>query len=190
MPIKTAAYRHHSPFPAKAQLSKTRQAVIVRVHCFKRRAMAQAFLVEQDTLTIASKLRGLPSPVIIHVLIDEKPSNSSPSPVIIHVFIDQKTRTTTELVPLLLSSMYSQMKNWHHRKVQTLRLVDESYGCPPKIADPFNLFYLYQNIEILIFSIAPELHLYYFILFYQPFSIRFLCLVCNSFEFMFFYSNK
>lgn len=107
MPIKTAAYRHHSPFPAKAQLSKTRQAVIARVHCFKRRAMAQAFLVEQDTLTIASKLRGLPSPVIIHVLIDEKPSNSSPSPVIIHVFIDQKTRTTTELVPLLLSSMYS-----------------------------------------------------------------------------------
>jgi hypothetical protein len=160
MPITTAAYRHHSPFPAKAQLSKTKQPVIVRVHCFKRRAMAQDFLVAQDTFTIASKLRGLPSPVIIHVLIDEKPSNSSPSsviidlfidekppnsrpyPVIIHVHIDenpvvnsknqpdnrpgsvpasnnrptlvppspcihrQKTKSTTELVPLLLSSMY------------------------------------------------------------------------------------
>jgi hypothetical protein len=102
MPITTAAYRHHSPFPASAQLSKTRQAVIARVHCFKRRAMAQAFLVEQDTLTIASKLRGLPSPVIIHVLIDEKPSNSSPSSVIIHLFIDENRRT---LVPILLSSM-------------------------------------------------------------------------------------
>jgi hypothetical protein len=51
------------------------------------------------------------------------------------------------------------MKNWHHRKVQTLRLVDESSGCPQNIADPFNLFSLYQNIEILKFSIAPELHL-------------------------------
>jgi phenylpyruvate tautomerase PptA (4-oxalocrotonate tautomerase family) len=90
MPITAAACRHHSPFPASAQLSKTKQAVIVRVHCFKRRAMAQACLAAQDTLTIASKLRGLPSPVIIHVLIDEKPPNSSPSPVIIHVFIDEK----------------------------------------------------------------------------------------------------
>jgi hypothetical protein len=146
MPITTAAYRHHSPFPASAQLSKTKQAVIVRVHCFKRRGMAQACLVAQDTLTIASKLRGLPSPVIIHVLIDEKPPNSSPSPVIIHLFIDEKPpnsrpypviihrRNTIELsslscyhpctqtkkhqtiVPVLLSSMYSDEKPPNYRR--------------------------------------------------------------------------
>jgi hypothetical protein len=90
MPITKAGYRHLSPFPASAQLRKTKQAVIVRVQCFKRRAMAQACLVAQDTLTSASKLRGLPSPVIIHVLTDEKPPDSSPSPVIIHVLIDEK----------------------------------------------------------------------------------------------------
>ncbi len=57
--------------------------------CALRRAMAKACLAAQDTLTIASKLRSSPSPVIIHVFIDEKPPNSRPYPVIIHVHIDE-----------------------------------------------------------------------------------------------------